>query len=220
MNIALHVNVSPLLSRMRNAQRRIAYGTVNAINNTAKKIQEVERAELRRHFAVRTQFIERQVAVIKPFASVPQGRPFAIISVGQRSRLLLSTFEAGGDRPPFKGRRVAVPITGGAARPEFTDPVPEALRFRALRIHRERRGKKGRDSRLVGELGTYVVPGVGVFQRTADGSHLLYKFKDHVQLRPRLGFVETADRTAAQWFTEFMEREVVEAIARDRGRSL
>ena len=64
--------------RLRNGQRRLAYAVVNAINNTAKRIQEAERRRVEEEFTVRKRdFLRREAAKIKPFASVKQGRPYA-----------------------------------------------------------------------------------------------------------------------------------------------
>lgn len=92
MRIDLQIDSAPLVLRLQNGQRRLAYAVVNAINNTAKRIQAVERRRVEEEFTVRKKdFISRQAAVIKPFANVQQGRPYAEIGVGQKPRLLLST---------------------------------------------------------------------------------------------------------------------------------
>ncbi|PIV81181.1 hypothetical protein COW53_05735 [bacterium CG17_big_fil_post_rev_8_21_14_2_50_64_8] len=43
MRIDLQIDSAPLVLRLQNGQRRLAYAVVNAINNTAKRIQAVER---------------------------------------------------------------------------------------------------------------------------------------------------------------------------------
>lgn len=144
MNIRVSVEVAPLLLRLRNGEKRLAFATVNALNKTALRIQQAERDHLDRAFEVRRpEFLRRQVAVIKreSFASVRAGRAFVEIAVGQKPRLLLSSFEQGGERRPFKGKRVAVPLTGSPARPSFASAVPTELRFRALRLVRVRAGE-------------------------------------------------------------------------------
>ena len=136
--------------------------------------------------------------------------------MGQRARLLLGEFEAGGERKPFKGKSVAVPITGGPARPTFESPVLEALRFKALRFRRAP-GSRGGKKRYVGTLRTYIVPEVGVFQREGPGqSKLVYSFEKDVRLKPSLGFVDTAQRVADVWFPHFMDKAIAEALRRGR----
>ena len=221
MKIDLQIDSTKLILRLRNGQRRLAYATVNAINNTAKRIQAAERRRVEEEFTVRKkQFILRQAAVIKPFANVKQGRPYAEIGVGQKPRLLLSAFERGAERKPSTqgARRVAEPVVGGPARPRFNQPVPPELRVKRLRFDRTKTGK-----RRVGvtRTKTYLIPSVGIFQRTGpESSRLVYFFSRGKRLKPRLHFVQTARNTADQWFQEEMEKEVLNAIARAKGRGL
>ena len=61
----------------------------------------------------------------------------------------------------------------------------------------------------------------GVFQRTGRGEiRMLYRFARPRELVRRLHWIDTARRTADQWFGEEMERQVIDAIQHDRGRSL
>ena len=221
MNINLQIDSTALVLRLQNGQRRLAYAVVNAINNTAKRIQEAERRRVAEEFTVRkTEFIRRQAAIIKPFASVRQTRAFAEIAVGQKPRLLLSAFERGAERKPFtpSARRVAEPVVGGPARPRFSQPVTPELRVGRLRFDRT---KTGRRRAAVTRTKTYLVPRVGIFQRIGQGaSRAVYFFTRGKKLAPRLRFVETAEKEANKWFREEMEREVVNAITRARGRGL
>ena len=43
MRIDLKIDSAPLVLRLQNGQRRLAYAVVDAINNTAKRIQTAER---------------------------------------------------------------------------------------------------------------------------------------------------------------------------------
>lgn len=230
MRIAVHVDPALLLLRLRNGEKRLAFAVVNAINDTAKLIQKAERERVEERFTLRKpDFVLRQAAVIKPFASVGQGRAHAEISVGQKPRLLLSQYEVGGERKPFKGKSVAVPVIGGPARPSFEQPVPEALQFRRLRFRlrpagatkrRVRKSQEGQARVRYGEQGTYLVPGVGVFQRPqgAEGSRLIYAFVQGEELPRKLDFVETASGVADRWFRRFLEAEVTQTLARHAGR--
>lgn len=226
MQIDLRIDGIELLRKLPKAERRLAFGTAAAINQTALEIQKEQRRNVRSRMTVRdVQFIERQAAVIKPFANAKQGRPFAEIAIGQRPRLLLSIFERGGTREPFKGKRVAVPITGGPARPTFRQEVPTEFEFRRLRLSKTRvQGvtRSGRNRRRAGGLGvrfgleqTYQIPDVGVFQRQPDGtSRIVYAFVPPPRLRARLGFIPLARRVARRWFPEYMERQKIEALRR------
>ena len=213
MTIDLKIETTQLILRLGNGERRLAYAVVNAINNTAKRIQVAERRRVEEEFTVRKhEFIRREAAVIKPFASVRQGRAFAEISVGQKPRLLLSAFERGAEREPF------TPVIGGPARPQFAGPVTPEFRMGKLRFDRT---KTGRRRVGVTRTSTYLVPAVGIFQRVSkETTRLVYFFSKGKKLKPRLHFVETAEKEADKWFREEMEREVITAIERSRGQGL
>ncbi|HEX5032359.1 MAG TPA: hypothetical protein VFX78_12985 [Candidatus Eisenbacteria bacterium] len=221
MRIDLQIDSAPLVLRLQNGQRRLAYAVVNAINNTAKRIQEAERRRVEEQFTVRKKdFIRREAAIIKPFASVRQARAFAEIAVGQKPRLLLSAFERGAERKPFTpaARSVAEPVIGGPARPRFAQTVTPELRVGKLRFDRT---KTGRRRAGVTRTKTYLVLKVGIFQRIGNATtRAVYLFTRGKKLAPRLHFIETAEKEADKWFREEMEREVVNAIARARGRGL
>lgn len=221
MTIDLKIDATALVLRLQNGQRRLAYAVVNAINNTAKRIQDAERRHVEEEFTVRKKdFIRREAAIIKPFASVRQGRPYAEIAVGQKPRLLLSAFERGAERKPFtpSAQSVAEPVVGGPARPQFAAQVTPELRVGRLRFDRT---KSGRRRAGVTKTSTYLVPKVGIFQRIGkEASRIVYSFTRGKRLAPRLHFVETAEKESQRWFGEEMEREVVDAIAHARGRGL
>ena len=221
MRIDLTIDSTELVLRLQNGQRRLAYAVVNAINSTAKRIQDAERRRVEEEFTIRKkEFIRREAAIIKPFASVRQGRAYAEIAVGQKPRLLLSAFERGAERKPFtpSARSVAEPVVGGPARTQFSQQVTPELRMGRLRFDRT---KTGRRRAGVTRTKTYLVPEVGIFQRVAkDATRIVYFFSRGKRLEPRLRFIETAEREAQTWFGDEMEREVINAIARARGRGV
>ena len=229
MNVSINVDDSALQAKLRDLSAKgIAYGTVNALNNIAKLIQKSEVEQVEKDFTIRTSatktFITRQAAIIKPFASVGQGRPFVEIAVGQKSRLLLPVFEAGGVRAPFYGTKgvVAVPVTGTSARPSFTQPVPKTMFMRSLAIkaRKTKAGKiqfKGKDRTfLLKSTGKH--PKGGIFQRVGTGRddiRLIYSFKPNPKLKALLKFVKTAERVGNQW----LQREFADQIQREVDRA-
>lgn len=165
MRIDLQIDSTELVLRLRNGDRRLAYAVVNAINNTAKRIQDAERRRVEEEFTIRKkEFIRREAAVIRPFASVKQARAFAEIAVGQKPRLLLTAFERGAEREPFTpgATKVAEPVIGGPARPQFAAQVTPELHMARLRFDRTktRRRRVG-----VTRTKTYLIPTIGIFQR-------------------------------------------------------
>lgn len=234
------VDDSRLVLKLRNGQKRLAFAVANGINNTAKAIQKIERDRIGRRFTVRggnAQFLQRQAAIIRPFASATRNVPFAEISIGQRRRLLLSKFEERFRREPFKGRQLAVPVLGSPARPTRRSSVPESLRFTKLRLRkqkkapaRRRRGDPANQPRK-GLQRTYLVPGVGVFQRRSGprpaagragrkrsrhNSVLIYAFIRPPEVEARPGLGETATREAPRLLRENIQREVRQTLARAR----
>jgi len=224
LTINVDIDATELVLRLHRGERRLAYAAVNAINQTAKKIQAAEIAHLEETFEVRQwTFMRRQVAIISPFASVSKSRAYAEIAVGDKPRLLLSQFERTtppATREPFTAgaKSVGEPVVGGA-RPTWPEQVPAELRMKKLNFNLTKRGK-----RRVGVTRThvYLVPGTGIFQRTGkgpSGTRLIYFFDKNKKPIPKtLEFIDTAKATADEWFGELMEREVINAIGRAAGR--
>lgn len=223
MNIRVSVENTQLLLRLRNGEKRLAFAVVNALNNTAKRIQNAMREKVVEDFTVRQkQFITRQVAKIdrSSFANVRRGQAWVEIAVGQAPRLLLSKFEEGGTRLPFVGKNVALPVIGGPARPSLSRRVPRAWTFEALQFHEAARTKTGQPIIVSSTQSAYIVPGVGVFQRVRGRTRLVYAFIPHLTLEERLGFIKTARAVTDRWFAEEIETESMKALAHDGGRSV
>lgn len=215
-----------LLNRLRNVDKRIAFAIVNAINETLKVCQRAVRLHVLDTFTIRVPFVLRQAAIIKPFASVSQSRLYGEISVGKPRRLLLSGFEEGALRTPFKGKAsVAVPVD---ARPNKAASIPESLHISELGFKRPKATtaltRRGRRRGTVGRVweglrGTYLIPGAGIFQRIGAGiSRVLYVFARPFRLRRLLEFEETVRTTALRVFPEEVRRQVAAALAYNRGR--
>lgn len=245
MQITVSIDATRPLALLRNGGKRMAFAVVNALNHTAKEIQAGERAQVKQAFTLRKpDFVLRQAAVIRGaaggsgFANVKQGRFEVRISVGQRPRLLLSDFEAGGQRKPFKGKNVAVPITGGPARPSFRQSVPDAFTFRGLSLRRVTpRGQQKRRRRTQvkfqasvtrtgkvqwkGAHRTFLLtqtkkaPKGGVFQRVGPGRddiRLVYSFQPSARLDRRLRFIETGQAIAHRVYAASLKGEVEAAF--------
>jgi hypothetical protein len=221
LRIDARFDASGLISRMRNAHKRLAYAAVNAINNTLKRAQTEVRGRVEAEFELRkTEFVLREAAKISPFASVKQARAYGEISVGQKPRLLLSLFERGARREPVTpgAQFVAEPVIGGPARPDFKQSVPPTFRMSRLRFDRTQSGKiRAAQQRT----STYLVPEVGIFQRLAGQvSRAVYIFTKGKRLEPRFPFTAIVRRVADRWLGEEFEREVIKAVQRSRGEGL
>ena len=204
MLITTVIDIMPLVDATARSQKRLVYSVVQGINATAKKIQEVERAHLATVFTLRTpaskQFMERNVAIIKPFASVKQGKLYADITVATKTRLLLSKFESGEQRPAFKGKLIAQPVAGSPARTSFAAPVAAQYTFKAMKL--KAKNVIGGGKRYEGAGGTFTVATVGVFVRLGPVVKLIYGYARTQKLKPQLRWAVTARSTADRWLTE------------------
>lgn len=88
--------------------------------------------------------------------------------------------------------------------------------------------KMGRRTQWKGRHRTFMLdrtqklPQGGIFQRTGpkpDDIRLLWKFQRRVRVDSRLEFVRVGAETAQRWFREEMEKQILDALAHDRGRS-
>lgn len=220
MKINVAIDNRELLLKLQNGEKRLAYAVVNALNSTAKRIQTEVREKVVGDFTVRQkQFIQRQVAKIErtSFANVRRGQAWVEVEVGHAPRLLLSKFEQGGERLPFVGKNIALPVIGGPARPALSRRVPKRWTFEALQLQ-ETTTRGGKRVVASAQQSVYVVPGVGVFQRVGGETRMVYAFVPTMTLDERLEFVRTARSVADRWFHEDMERETVKALTY-KGRS-
>ena len=251
--ITVDVRGAAVLATLRNGNKRIAFAVVNALNKTIRDVQTAEQVGVEREFTVRRkEFVKRQAAIISKkvggFASVKGARFEAQVQVGEKPRLLLSAFEKGGERRGAmqrtgvipKGKRAAVPVVGGPARPSFASVVPKEFEFRALSIRKvtKRGGMTKRRTRSAvtfkahvttggavqfkGRQRTFVLTGTrqapegGVFQRIGPGRgdiRMVYTFKQNIRLDPRLGFVARARRVAFEKFGAYLKAEVQSSLA-------
>jgi len=232
VKILLKTNSLGLLQKAEKAEKKLAYASVNALNETAKKLQKQVQDKAKSDLNIRTPFSLRQTAVIKPFASVKQNRPYAEISIGRKERLLLTELEtpASEKREPFTvgAKRVAVPMIDGMPRARFPQKLPKEMYFKALKLKRWPRGtakgarppnfnelRAGGQVIWRGRLRTYMIPSIGVFQRTSSTqSKPIYLFDDDVPIPKRLQFMDIMDRYGSEELTEQMERQIIKEIAR------
>ena len=140
----------------------------------------------------------------------------AIVGIDNRvqgSPLLLGFFEEGGEKLPTVGPELAIPLTGEAARPSFASLIPTALLYKNLQISMK---VKGKTAIFPGLQNTYLVAGVGVFQRDGKSSKLIYSFKPSAPLRPRTHMIELAQIVIREQFAKIFNRNFVEEIQGSR----
>src|SRR5580704_9588486 len=169
MQINVDIDLRGFEAETLRDMKRIAYSTTQAINSTLQDIQIAERAELDRRFVIRKNRFMYSLIKISRFAKVFTGIGpqvlFGEIQIdASKTRVLLQEFVEGGYKDPAFGKHVAVPITGSAARPSFSDPVTAALMISKLDFHQHATatGK----IQWEGNRRTFIVQNVGVFQRS------------------------------------------------------
>src|SRR3972149_4045742 len=210
MRIQARFDSSALKTRTARETKRLAFNTAQALNTTAKETQLEERANLDRKFTIRRSAFMYRLIKIFQFANARQGRPFVLLGVDRsKKRVLLPFFQPGAERPAAVGRSVAVPLTGGPARPRFRDPVAKRFRFTALHL-RKRKSIAGASSQFRGKEGTFVMRGIGVFQRIGEQVRAVYLFVRRPQLDKRLDFFGVARRV----FNKAFERNLRAAYTR------
>lgn len=212
MRINAKIDVMGLVNQTYKAQKNLAFSVVQGINDTAKQIQAAQREELGKRFVLRTEksknYLTKQAAIIKPFASVKMGNLFAEVSLGGKKKgVLLQGYEKGDERKPAKGSLIAQPVAGGPARPSFSKPVQEAFTFKGMALRAVR--SKGRDAKpgkdYKGKHGTFTIAGVGVFQRIGnerEAIKLVYAYAKHQTLPAKLHWMKTAQDVANKWLEE------------------
>jgi hypothetical protein len=207
MKIDVQIDSSQVVKLAAAVLRQLPYATNNAITRTAKEAVDAGRNALRSEVTVRKQFILNRIRILQ-YSKV--GNLTAIIGVNanvQGAPLLLGFLEEGGEKTPSAGSGIAIPLTGEAARPSFPQSVPTSFRYKNLHFI----GNKGRQR-------TYIVPGVGVFQRIAPGRDpsatvLIYSFKPSavlpVHTHIREAMIDLIHSRFATIFTEEFTKEIL-----------
>lgn len=209
--------------------RKIPYATNNALTRTAKELVQTERDELKTEFQIRKQFILNRVQITKYSRPDDLWTRVAINQNVQGGQLLLTMFEEGGEKLPQLGSELAIAVYPGAVRPSFDANLRDSsLFYKKLNMqkHMTSLGK----IQYKGDRGTFVIPGVGIFQRGGrskrgrrsrgligpgqkDDSTLIYSFKHDVPLRAQMHFVRTAREFVMERFSIVWREEFVKELA-------
>lgn len=236
MRIEIKIDAEKLKAKTLREQKRLAFSTAQALNDTAKDVQAAIQGRVKELFRIRKKagggsssefadatgdqpsrgersFIVRSIKIFA-FANVKKGRIFAEVGIQNRPRLLLSKFETGGTREPFVGKRVAVPTEEGAREGSLDNPVAPELTFKRLgfKTHTTKSGKK----QVKGKERTFILsstaahPDGGVYQRVGpkkEDVRMIYSFRRAFRLRAVLRFIKTAEAVYIKRFREnFLDR--------------
>jgi hypothetical protein len=209
MDIKLDIDVSAAVKLTEKVLKKLPYVLNDSITETAKLVVAAEQDQLRKEFTIRKNFLTGRFRVLQ-YSRV--SNLTAVIGIDNRVQgapLLLGFFEQGGEKTPTTGPEIAIPLTGEAARPDFASLVPSALLYKNLKIGVKVQGKT---AIFPGLQNTYLVEGVGVFQRSGTSSELIYSFKRSAPLHPRTHMIELASRVINESFARIFEKNFTEEI--------
>ena len=211
MAYQIDVDISQVVKLTEKVLRKLPYVLNDSITEVAKVVVEAEREQLMRDFTIRKNFLTGRFKVLQYSRTSDLTAIVGIDNRVQGSPLLLGFFETGGEKLPTTGPELAIPLTGEAARPSWGQMVPTMLMYKNLQISMK---VKGQTAIFPGMKNTYLVEGVGVFQRDASGkkSELIYAFKRSAPLRPRTHMIELAQIVIRDSFAKIFNRNFVEEI--------
>jgi len=228
MKISMKLDASAFEAKTKKQIRNLAYSTVQAINDTAKQVQEAVRKDMEKRFNIRSDKTKKflfQRIKISQFADVNKNKPYAEISIDikNKARLLLPLYETGGERKPFFGKQMAVPITSTAREGSINKPVADDFRWDKMKIKKYKTKAreiikyktklngvitkykpKERKTQLKGRQRTFVMKG-RLWQRIGSGRRdirAIYHFSKPFRLRKRLRFVDISKETYQKQFQE------------------
>lgn len=213
--IKITTNAADVNRWLMGKQKKVWQAAKAALSKTTMQVQHAERIELNREFTVRkAAFMRNRIKIFKFPKATEGGDMVAVIGIDDKVRgtpLLLSQFEAGGKKRPVQGSRVAIPITGGKARPSFKRSVPPSMRLQNLGL------KPNKGGIPVGNRRTFILPTkrgeYAVFQRGGamgtgkdKGMSPLYIFRNTVPLKKRMHFVRIAKSLAEEQLPKLFNR--------------
>lgn len=254
VTVEVDVKAAEVLLNLRNGTRRMAYAIANALHSSLLGAQTAVRTNVSSTFTLRRgAFVLREAAVIRgraggsgfPSATRLEGR----FQTGDKERFLLGGFETGAVRYPFTpgAKSVAVPVTGGPARPSDAARVPQRFMFSNLQVAKEtkratetkprkyrrrsleltRHTTSGGKVQFKGASRTFLLtstkkaPLGGVYQRVGPGRddiRMVYSFMTPKRLPTILRYDITARQFVEARFTAFLRSEVEKTLNFQRGR--
>jgi hypothetical protein len=212
MRIKATIDISMALKVFGIVTKKISFATNNSLTRVAKEAVAEGQKEIAADFTIRKRFILTRLKILQYSRVSNLTTIVGIDAKVQGSPLLLGFFESGGTKEPEHGSEIAVPVTGSLARPSFQNAVKTALRYTNLQIQA---GK--------GKRRTYVVPGVGIFERIAPGNSpeatvLIYKFEASGPLKKQMSLIAVMSNVVAERFNAIFWEEFEKEVTKQRPR--
>lgn len=215
MQVQIKTNAADVNRWLSGNEKKMRQAAKAALSKTILQVQHAERIELNRIFTVRkSAFMKNRIKIFKFPKTTPDGL-VAVIGINDKVKgtpLLLAQFEDGGVKSPVQGSRVAIPITGSKARPDFKRSVPPSMRLPRLNFQKNKGGIP------IGNKRTFILPTkrgeYAVFQRGPGGRSLgadknmspLYIFRNTVPLKKRMQFIRIATALASEQLPKLFTR--------------
>jgi len=206
---SVDVDISQVVKLSEKVLRKLPYILNDSITEVAKLVVAAEQDQLRKDFTIRKNFLTGRFKILQYSRTSDLTAIVGIDSRVQGAPLLLGFFEEGGVKEPTTGPELAIPITGEAARPSFASSVPTAMLYKNLKISIK---VQGHAAIFPGLQNTYLVEGVGVFQRTGKTTELIYAFKRSAPLRPRTHMIELAQTVIRESFARIFNKNFVSEL--------
>jgi hypothetical protein len=202
--------------------KQINFAAANALNDVAFEARNTERTHVQEAFIIRRPFVTQGIQV--PSGGKATRDHLEAELVLDPSRDFLAKFEQGGEKTPRGGHSLAIP---DAARPTPQSLIPNRLRPRNLQfadgpaqsIGFRRKGgitRRGVRQKNQGLFRTFLIEGVGIFQRVGRGAgsttRLLYAFEPRAEIPAELKFVETAREVATRSYRDHFHRRFLDAL--------
>jgi hypothetical protein len=227
----LQINGQNAIRALGASAKAIKFCSVDGINDTAEGLQKYQQKRLTKVFTVKSPkskaFLEKNIAVIKPFAKLNSKIPFAEVSTSYKERLLLNLFETGGVQTPKIGKNVAVPLVGqGKARPSKNSPVANAFYISKMNLQKYKGQVQSKILASVdkkGKLktktkGFFVIPNVGIFQRKGGKMVEVYTFRKRVKIKRMLDWQRSSKLYITLNLSKNIIARYVKYVAKGRGR--
>jgi hypothetical protein len=219
VEIKTEIDVSQVVKLTQKVLRQLPYALNNAITETAKLVVAAGQFELRRDLTIRKDFLPKRFRIIQ-YSRVTNLT--AIIGIDTNvagSPLLVGFFEEGGEKTAPFGPDLAIPITGQPERPSFAENIAPGLLYKNLLIQQSK-----------GRKGTFVIPGIGVFQRIGPygrvwnkttkrmetvnkgATQILYAFKASAPLHQRTQLIAVSKQVISDRFDDIFNRAFVQEL--------
>ena len=207
--VNISVDVGPLVQYLTDLQsEQIPFAVSRAINDLALEVQTSIQEGMKQRFIIRRDWVLRGVK-ISHFSSKKESPIHATVEISP-DRYFLPRFEDGGTKTPRSGPNLAVPTD--SVRGSRQNIIPGSMRPKAFGFQTSTT-KRGA-TQIKGNQRTFIIPDLGIFQRTGPKTlRLLYRFFKSVPIPMSLHFHDSATKVINARFVDIFRKRLAEALA-------